>query len=345
MEIGKVLITGSEGYIGAVLARQLIKRGCEVIGVDTLYYDNTGKRLNSKKYRLLDCDIREIDKIDLRGIDVIIHLAALSNDPLGELNPKLTKEINFDATVKLAKAAKKAGVKRFIFSSSCTIYGINDEGYVDENSEIDTLTSYAKTKRLAEKGLLKLCDDNFTVVILRNSTVYGFSPRFRNGLVVNHFVSCGIARKQIKVLSDGTPWRPQIDVRDLSNIFIAFLKAPVDRTRGQIFNIGFDENNFQVNDILREVQKFLPNCEVVYTGEHGDGTRTYRVNFNKFKKAFPHVKQMWPLSKSIKELIRQLKKLKYSRDDFDKGKYMRIVTMENLIHEGALNKKLYWKNR
>lgn len=345
MEIKKVLVTGSEGYIGAVLIRKLIKQGYNVIGIDALYFGNIGIGFQSKHYKLINADIRNIGKISFRGVDAIIHLAALSNDPLGELNPEITKDINLYASVDLAKAAKKAGVKRFIFSSSCTIYGINDKEFVDERSNIDTLTSYARTKRQAEKELLKICDKNFCVTILRNSTVYGFSPRFRNDLVVNHFLTCGIARKQIKVLSDGTPWRPQIDVRDASTIFIAFLQASKDKINGQIFNVGFKENNFQVNDILHEVKKHLPNCEVVYTGEHGRGTRTYRVNFAKFRRAFPRIKQKWTLSKSIKDLLTQLRRIKYGKVDFDSGKYMRANTIKNLLEKRVLDNKLYWRKR
>lgn len=325
MEIKKILVTGSEGYIGAVLVKKLLSLGYRVTGLDACFYADNKKN----NYKLIKKDIRNIAKIKLNSYDAVIHLAALSNDPMGQLNPTLTDQINFRATVHLAKHAKKQGIKRFLFSSSCSIYGIGKKEVVDEHSPVNPLTAYARSKIKAEKELIKLANKTFCVGILRNATVYGYSPSFRNDLVANNFVTCGLATGEIRVMSDGTPWRPLIDVRDLADIFTAFLKAPAELINGNIFNIGFNENNFQIKTILEKVKKQVPNCKVVYTGEHGADTRSYKVSFDKFMKAFSHIKQKWPLQKSMKDLIIQLKKIGFSKKDFYTGKYARLEALKH----------------
>ena len=341
MEIKNILVTGSEGYIGTILVDLLIKKGYQVTGLDSCYYSNN--RNLKKNYRLLKKDIRKIDDLDLTCFDAIIHLAALSNDPTGELNPKLTKEINYLASIKLAKRAKKSGVKRFIFSSSCSIYGIAKTGIVNENSPVNPLTAYAKSKISTEKELNKLADKNFCVAILRNSTVFGSSPNFRIDLVVNNLVASGIALKKIKIMSDGTPWRPLIDVRDLSQIFIKFLRVESKKINKKIFNIGFSQSNLRVKDIADEIKKQLPDCQIVFTGEHGPDTKSYHVNFNRFHLLFPKLKQNWLLSKSVKDLIRRLKNKKFNQQQFQSGKFTRIDVLKNLLDKKKLNSRLYWK--
>jgi nucleoside-diphosphate-sugar epimerase len=339
MEMTSVLVTGDRGYIGAVLVPMLLKNNYKVIGLDTEYFTKTiGKEI---PYRKIKKDIRNITKKDLRGIDVVVHLAALSNDPIGEVNPKLTREINLTASLRLARLSKQAGVKRFLFASSCSIYGIVS-GTVDETTPANPQTVYATSKVKVEKTLQKLADDTFQVGLLRNSTVYGYSPKFRNDLVVNNFVTCAFALGKIKVMSDGTPWRPLIDVRDLSRIFIAFIKAEDKKFNGEIVNIGFEENNFQVKDIITLVKKHIPECEVEFTGEHGVDTRSYRVNFKKFKKMFPKFKKQWPLDRSIADLIKQLRKINYSKNDFLGGKFTRIVVLKKLLENKIIDKNLYF---
>lgn len=342
MAIKKILITGSEGYIGMVLIDKLLHKGYKVIGLDTNYYSSVTLGSRRRPYRLLHQDIRNITKINFSGIDAIIHLAALSNDPTGEINPRLTNAINYNATVSLAKAAKREGVRRFLFSSSCSIYGIAKTDVVTEKSPVNPLTAYARSKIACEKALTQLADDTFTVALLRNSTVYGFSPRFRNDLVVNNLVTSALATGEIRIMSDGTPWRPLIDVRDLSEIFIKILKTPSKKINGMVVNVGFSENNFRVHDIVDLIKRELPDCHVVYTSEHGQDARSYKVNFSKFHHLFPTIKQHWPLKRSIKDLIVQLRKNHFSSNQFVKGYFTRLETLKKLTSSGRLNPNLYW---
>lgn len=336
-----VLVTGDRGYIGSVLVPLLIHSGHRVVGFDTEFFKTEVTPLKNS-YRKITKDIREITKSDLRDINAIIHLSALSNDPMGEIDPYLTQEINFKSTIKLAKLAKKMNVGRFLFSSSCSIYGIAKEGKVDEKSPVNPLTAYAKSKIDTENGLIKLASSSFCVGIMRNSTVYGFSPKFRNDLVVNNLVTTALAFGEIRIMSDGTPWRPLIDVRDLSRIFEEFLIVDKDKINGKIINIGFDENNFQVKDIVSLVQKHIPDCKVVYTGEHGKDTRSYKVSFKKFRSLFPNIKQEWNLDKSIEDMVRNLKKINFNKKDFESGIYTRLSVLKKLSASKTLNPQLYW---
>lgn len=340
--VKKVLITGINGYIGTVLADKLRGANYKIEGIDQNYFKTVliekHKDVRSKKL-----DTRYTNKISLKNIDCIIHLAALSNDPMGALDEKLTHDINYKATVDLARKAKKAGVGRFIFASSCSVYGIAKRGIVDERSKVNPLTAYAKSKILAEKELRKLADDKFCVCIMRNSTVYGYSPRFRNDLVVNNLVTCGFATGKIKILSDGSPWRPLIDVRDLSDILIKFIEIDSKDVNGKIFNIGFKNGNYQVKEILRLVKKKLPKCEVEYTNQHGSDTRSYKVNFNKLYQILPGLKQNWPLEDSIEDLIVRLKKANFSERDFKNGKFVRLNRILYLMNRNKINKELYWE--
>lgn len=342
MGLKKIIVTGSDGYIGSVLADSLLERGFEVFGIDTLFFNPSFSVLQKNNSHFLKRDVRDLKYDDIFGFDAIIHLAGLSNDPLGEIDSKLTSDINFQATIKLAKLAKKARIKRFIFSSSCSVYGIEKNGIVDESSKVNPLTTYAKSKIMAEKELVKLADGKFCVGILRNSTVCGYSPNLRIDLVVNNLVLSAVVLKEIRIMSDGEPWRPLIDIRDLSRIFIEFLKIDRKLVNGEIINVGFKENNFQVKDIVSEIQKQIPECKVKYTGEHGSDSRSYCVNFNKFNKLFPHVNREWSLERSIKDLISQLKSKRFSKDDFYSGRYVRISAIRNLLSVGYLNEKLYW---
>lgn len=340
----KVLVTGDRGYIGSVLVGKLIKSGYDVVGLDAGFFDDKLLFKNpAVKYRQVTKDIRNIGLSDLADVDAVIHLSALSNDPMGEIDPNLTEQINYKSSVQLALLAKKAGIKRFVFSSSCSIYGIAKNGVVDEKSKVNPLTAYAKSKIKTENALKKLASKDFFVGLLRNSTVYGSSPRFRNDLVVNNLVTTALAFREIRIMSDGTPWRPLIDVRDLADIFIEFLKTKNKSVNGKVMNIGFNENNFQVRDLVDVVKENLPSCKIVYTGEHGKDTRSYRVKFDLFKKKFPYFKQNWPLSKSVKDMIARLKESKFSKVEFKKGKYTRLAVLKNLMENKQIDNQLFFK--
>lgn len=339
----RVLVTGDRGYIGAVLVPMLLENSIDAVGLDTDFFQTILNASNiSTTYTKITKDIREANENDLEGIDAVIHLCALSNDPMGDLHPRLTEEINFKSSVKLAKLAKKVGVKRFLFSSSCSIYGIANEDIVDEESGVSPLTAYAKSKIETEEALRKLADSDFCVGILRNSTVYGFSPKFRNDLIVNNLATSALAYNQIRILSDGTPWRPLIDVRDLSSIFIEFLTIDKDKINAKIINVGFNENNYQIKDLIVEIQNEVVGSRVVYTREHGKDTRSYKVSFNKFKKIFPNVKQEWDIKRSIQDLIGQLKKFNFSKRHFESGVFTRLVVLKQLMRTGKINAELFW---
>lgn len=339
----KVLVTGDRGYIGTVLVEKLLKQEYYVVGLDVGFFDNNlALGLPRLRYKKINKDIRKVLPQDLKGIDAIVHLSALSNDPLGEINSKLTEEINHKASVRLARLAKRAGVKKFIFSSSCSIYGIARNGIVDETSKVNPLTAYARSKIKTENALKKLASRDFFVGLLRNATVYGFSKRFRNDLVVNNLVTTALAFGEIRILSDGTPWRPLIDVRDLADIFIEFIKTKSKSLNGIVVNVGFNENNFQVRDLVDVIKKELRSCKVVYTGEHGSDSRSYKVKFDLFKKSFPKIRQKWNLSRSVRDMISMLKKNKFSKRDFESGTYTRLAVLKNLIENKKIDKNLFF---
>lgn len=340
--VKKILITGINGYIGTVLAETLRKKGYTVNGWDANFFKKNSLGKYKNQYISRKIDIRQ-NNLDLSKIDCIIHLAALSNDPMGSLDEKLTFDINYKATVNLARRAKAQGVKRFIFSSSCSVYGIARDDIVNEATEVKPITTYATSKKMAEDALKKLATDNFCVCLLRNATVYGFSPRFRSDLVVNNLVTSGLALGEIRVLSDGTPWRPLVDVRDLCDIIYAFIEADQKKVNGEIFNVGFNESNYRIKDIIKIIKKCLPKCTIKFTGEHVKDTRSYRVNFAKLGKLFPNLKQKWPLQKSIQDLIKKLVKNKFTINHFQNEKFIRLSHINLLLSEKKLTKKLYWK--
>lgn len=335
----RILITGDKGYIGSTLVPMLAKKGYKVVGFDTEFFKK-GLFKSNLNYKKIRKDIRKIEKKDLEGIDGVIHLAALSNDPMGEFDPKLTEEINYCSTVRTAEIAKKAGAKRFIFSSSCSIYGIVKNGIVSEKSPVNPITEYAKSKIKVEKELQRMVSDNFTVGILRNSTVYGSSPKFRADLVVNDLTLNAILNREIKVLSDGTPWRPLIDVRDLANIFSRFLEKESILINGEVINIGFSNSNYQIKDIAEGIKNVL-GLEISYPSEKGVDSRSYKVDFGKFEKIFPEVRQKWPIHKSIKDLSKILKSIVREKN-FHREDYIRLLVLKKLIDENKINKKLFW---
>lgn len=338
----RILVTGDKGYIGSALVPFLLKKGYSVTGLDAAYFTENIDLKPSSQYRSIQKDIRNVSEKDLEGVDAVIHLSALSNDPMGELNTSLTEDINYKTSMKLAKISKSLGVRRFIFSSSCSVYGIAKTDIVAETSEVNPLTAYARSKLMVEEGLKEMSGKDFCVGIMRNATVYGYAPKFRNDLVVNNLVTSAVALNQIRVLSDGTPWRPLIDVRDISRAFIAFLEASEEKINGEVVNVGFTNSNYRIKDIVDVIKKELPECEVVYTGEHGADTRSYRVSFEKFHKLFPSLFQEWPLEKSIKDLIKKLKRISYSKEDFNSGKHTRLSVLKNLIESGKIDDNLYY---
>tara|TARA_Y200000002_G_scaffold131739_1_gene108530 strand:+ start:12867 stop:13898 length:1032 start_codon:yes stop_codon:yes gene_type:complete len=341
----RILITGNNGYIGSVLTKELQKKKYEVVGYDIDYfYDSILLKKNEKLIRHISKDIRNISKEDLEGIDVVIHLAGLANDPLGEFDPKLTDDINYKSTVKLAELCKLKKVKRFIYASSQSMYGIsnNKDELEEDNSKKTPVTAYAKTKWEAEKKIKTLNDNNFTVVMFRPSTVFGVSPRLRCDIIYNNLIACAYTTGKIEILSDGSPWRPVIHIQDLCKAFIAGIQAPKTLVSGQSFNVGTENGNYTVKELAEVAKSVVPGSELVFLNQHTD-PRTYKVSFEKILTILKdYFKPEWSLYKGGKELIDFFKDINFSEKDFRNEKFNRLKKLEKLIFEKKINNKLEW---
>lgn len=344
----KIMVTGNQGYIGSVLVDILLERGYDVTGYDIGYYKDCFLYPYNPQIKQITKDIRDIGTEDLKGFEAIIHLAALSNDPLGEFSPGLTEQINFGGAILAARAAKSAGVKRFIYSSSQSMYGISktDAEIDEDNSEKHPLTSYARTKWEAECELKKIADDSFHVVCFRPSTVFGASPRLRCDIVYNNFVGCAYTSGKIEIKSDGTPWRPAIHIRDVCQAYIAGLEAPQKIISGQSFNVGIPDGNFTVRDLAEAAQRSVPGSVLVFTGEHGNDSRTYRVSFKKILTVLKdYFKPEWSLDRGGKELVELFKQINFKEDYFRGRICNRLKQIKQLCAQGSLNKDLYWTKK
>jgi len=326
------------GYVGSVLTQVLVKNNFEVTGCDIGYYPFNFTEQENLSINVLKKDIRNLTKTDVEGHDAILHLAALSNDPLGDLYPSLTNEINYLATLKLAKLAKEAKVERFVFSSSCSTYGVNKEA-VDENSPLDPLTTYAKSKVNSERELRKLGDENFCPVIMRSATAYGISPNFRFDLVVNNLTGAAFTTGSVKLLSDGTAWRPLIHVEDMSNAFVQVLRAETEKVNGQIFNVGTNDDNYKVKEIAQLVEEIVPNSKIEYATNADKDSRSYNVNFDKIREQIGY-KTKWKLKDGIRNIYEELKKRGLEEKDFNDEKFYRVKYLKSLMAKGLLDEKL-----
>ncbi|MBI4234836.1 SDR family oxidoreductase [Candidatus Peregrinibacteria bacterium] len=336
----KILVTGSLGYIGAVLMPKLEENGYEAKGIDLGWYasDDAAQWIDSEKK-----DFRDLTSEDLKGFDAIVHLAGLSNDPMGELDQALTEEINYKGTVELARRAKEAKVKRFIFSSSCSVYGISQGEKATEESELNPLTAYAKSKINSELGLAPLADENFSPVYLRNATIYGDSPALRFDLVLNNLVGSALTTDKIVILSDGTPWRPLVHVDDVCQAIIETLKAPREKIHDQAFNVGNSDGNYQVKSIAEAVHEILPSCEVTFGEQTSPDKRDYCVSFEKIQKVLPSFKPQWNLQKGASQIAERFKGHGLDASDFKGPRYVRIERLKQLINEDKLTPNLTWK--
>jgi nucleoside-diphosphate-sugar epimerase len=341
----RILVTGNNGYIGTVLTSELLKRNYEVVGYDIDYFYNCNLiKKDEKLIKHISKDIRSISINDLDGIDMVIHLAGLANDPLGNFDPKLTEEINYQSTVKLAELCKKKKVKRLIYASSQSMYGISDnqQELEEENSKKNPVTAYAKTKWEAEKKIKTLNDDDFTVVMFRPSTVFGASPRLRCDIVYNSLVASAYTTGKIEILSDGTPWRPVVHVKDLCNAFIAGIEAPKKLVSGQSFNVGIKNGNYTVKELAEAAQRVVPGSELVFLNQHAD-PRTYRVSFDKILKTLKdYFTPQWSLDEGGHELVSFFKDINFSEKDFRNEKVNRLKKLEELIYKKKINNRLEW---
>ena len=341
----KVLVTGHNGYIGSMLTQLLLEKGYHVKGLDTNYY--RGCEFNTFHYPQIDQinkDIRAVSKRDLENIDAVIHLAALSNDPLGVFAAGLTDDINYLATIKIASLAKELGIKRFIYASSCSIYGIADEDMVSEDSPPAPVTEYAISKAKSEEALSKMADDNFSPVFLRASTAYGIAPMLRCDLVVNNLVGWAYTTGKIRIMSDGTPWRPAIHVEDLSHAYIACLQSPIEIIHNEAFNVGQNKGNYQIRDMADVVKKIVPGCEVEYTYEHGSDSRTYKVSFDKIStKLKGSFVPKWDIQKGMQQLYEAYKAHGLTYQEFTGNKYIRLNQIKRLVQREAIDENLFWR--
>tara|TARA_Y100001970_G_scaffold15871_1_gene17837 strand:+ start:21884 stop:22912 length:1029 start_codon:yes stop_codon:yes gene_type:complete len=338
----KVLVTGNLGYVGTVLTKILSARGYTITGLDIGYFKECFLQHIKQDLTQKIKDIREINLKDVQGFDAIIHLAGLSNDPLGEFNPGLTDQINLESTINLAKLASKVGVKRFVYASSQSMYGISkvDDELDEDKSEKNPVTAYARTKWEAEKVLKKMNNQDFTVACFRPSTVFGASPRLRCDIVYNNLVACAYTTGKIEILSDGTPWRPVVHVKDVCQAFIAGLEAPVEIIGGKAFNVGLPNGNFTVRELAEAAQRSVPGCELVFVNEHTD-PRSYKVSFNRILTELgDYFKPEFDLDKGGAELVDFFKAVNFTEEHFRGEKCIRLLSLNALQDKKIIDNQL-----
>ncbi len=339
----RVLVTGHKGYIGTVMVPMLLAEGFEVKGYDSDLFRACSFGGGIADVPEIIKDIRDAELSDLEGIDAVIHLAGLSNDPLGNLNPELTYEINHKASVKLAGLCKQAGIKRFVFSSSCSNYGAGGDDFLTENSEFNPVTPYGKSKVMVEQDVSKLADDNFSPTFLRNATAYGVSPRLRFDLVLNNLTAWAFTTGKVYIKSDGTPWRPIVHIADISRAFIAVLKAPVEKIHNKAFNVGRIEDNYRIREIADIVKQTVPYCEIEFASDAGPDKRNYRVDCSLIKKELPDFDPQWTARTGAVELLESYRSTGLKLEEFEGPKYQRIAHIKELIASGKIDETLRWK--
>lgn len=334
----KVFVTGHLGYIGPHLVELLKAEGHFVAGCDKGLFRECQVAEFVHPDLDLGKDIRDLTVEDLKGFDCVMHLAAISNDPMGDMDPRITYSINREGSIQLARLSKQAGVKRFLFSSSCSIYGQGNSPFLKEDATFNPLTAYAISKIDTETALREMADEHFSPVYLRNSTAYGFSPMFRIDLVVNNLLTCAITKGDIKIKSDGEPWRPLIHCRDIARAFVALLHAPQQSIHNKAINIGGNNENYQVKEVAALVQKFVPHANIVFTGETGADPRNYRVSFDLLGELLPDFALEYTLESGMKDLFDRLITLNFSAADFDGDRFVRLKLLQK--HMDLLNPKV-----
>ena len=340
----KILVTGTEGYLGSLLAPLLIERGHELRAIDAGFYKSSWFFHGVSVTPLtLTKDIRQVTAGDLEGIDAVVHLAELSNDPAGELAPHITYEINHKGSVRLAQLAKQAGARRFVYTSSCSVYGIADESYVTEESQLNPQTAYAICKTLVERDLLAMADDNFSPTILRNATAYGASPRMRFDIVLNNLAGLAWTTKEIKMISDGTPWRPLVHALDIGQAVMRVLEASSQAIHNQIFNVGETSHNYTIREIAEVVADVFPGCMLSF-GEQSADQRSYRVSFDKIKKALPDFECEWDVRRGAEQLRAVFEQIDMTPEIFADRAFTRLKQLEYLRRTSQLDQNFFWKN-
>lgn len=341
----RVLVTGHNGYVGAVMTPMLIAAGHEIVGLDTNLYEGAtfGPENRPQEISTIHKDIRDVEAADLAGFEAVIHLAGLSNDPLGDLNPELTDEINYKASVRLAGLARQAGVARFIFSSSCSNYGAAGDAWLDENSAFNPVTPYGKSKVLVEQEVSKLATDEFSPTFMRSGTAYGVSPRLRFDLVLNNLTAWAFTTGRVYLKSDGTPWRPLVHIEDMSRAFLAVLEAPRQVIHNEAFNVGRPQENYQIRELAEIVADTVPGSRVEYAEGAGPDKRCYRVDSSKLARTLPAYKPQWDARRGAQELYAAYQQVGLRQEEFEGPRYRRIHHIKQLIKSGRLDETLRWR--
>jgi nucleoside-diphosphate-sugar epimerase len=339
----KVLVTGHHGYIGSVMVPLLLETGHEVVGLDTGLYEACRFGDGRQEVASVRLDLRDSEPRHLEGFEAVVHLAALSNDPLGDLDPQLTYDINHGASVRLARAARDAGVERFLFASSCSLYGASGtDAPLTEEAPFNPVTPYGESKILVERDVSTLASDSFSPVFFRNATAYGVSPFLRVDIMVNNLVGYAVTTGEVLIKSDGSPWRPLVHVEDICRAFVATLGVDRQRTHNQAFNVGLSEENFRVREVADMVESVVTGSRVEYAAGASSDARDYRVDFGKVQRVLPEFRPRWTVRKGVEELYEAFRRYELTADEFLGGRYVRLAEIRRLQGQARLDERLRW---
>ncbi len=338
----RVLVTGHKGYIGTVMVPMLQQHGHSVIGIDSDLYRNSTYGTPADPVEEIIKDVRDIEPADLDGVDAIVSLAALSNDVLGDFNPDITYEVNHQASVRLAEMAKDLGIRRYVFASSCSMYGAAGDKILDETAEFHPVTAYATSKVWVERDVRQMASDDFSPTFMRNSTAYGVSPRIRFDIVLNNLSAWAYTTGKVHMKSDGSPWRPVVHIEDISRAVVAALHAPRETVHNLAVNVGLNSENYQIRELADFVRQTIPDCEISFADDASPDLRNYRVNFDKYEAAFPDFPLQWNALDGARSIYESYRRFGLDKDEYEGPRYKRIAQLKSLIASGQLDETMRW---